>query len=74
MLRAYQKLAQRCVEVNFYFDSSHFEFLLSTNSARACRILMKSTHLPKDVLAETKAFVLQHGFALSIFINSSVNS
>jgi len=52
--------------IDGYVDSSIFEFLLSTNSPRACRILTKSQQLPKDFLAETKAFVAQHGFAFSI--------
>jgi hypothetical protein len=52
--------------IDGYVDSSLFEFLLPTNSPKACRILTKSTHLPKDFLAEAKAFVAQHGFAFSI--------
>ena len=52
--------------VDGYVDSSIFQFLLSTNSPKTCRILMSSKRLPKDFLAETKAFVTQHGFAISI--------
>lgn len=52
--------------VDGYVDSSIFQFLLSTNSPKTCRILTNSKRLPKDFLAETKAFVTQHGFAISI--------
>jgi hypothetical protein len=52
--------------IDGYIDSSLFQFLLSTNSPKTCRILTKARQLPKDFLAETKAFVAQHGFVLSI--------
>ncbi|MGC2517282.1 MAG: hypothetical protein WA383_22395, partial [Terriglobales bacterium] len=52
--------------IDGYVDSSLFQFLLSTNSPRTCRILTKSRQLPKDFIAETKAFVAQHGFAFTI--------
>jgi hypothetical protein len=52
--------------VDGYIDSSIFQFLLSTNSPKTCRILTSWKRLPKDFLAETKAFVTQHGFAISI--------
>jgi hypothetical protein len=47
--------------IDGYVDSSLFQFLLSTNSPKTCRILTKSRQLPKDFIAETKAFVAQHG-------------
>lgn len=52
--------------IDGYVDSSLFQFLLSTNSPKTCRILTKTRELPKDFLAETKAFVAQHVFAFSI--------
>jgi hypothetical protein len=52
--------------IDGYVDSSLFQFLLSTNGPKACRILTQTRHLPKDFLAETKAFVAQHGFACTI--------
>ena len=52
--------------IDGYIDSSLFQFLLSTNSPKTCRILTKARHLPKDFLAETQAFVSQHGFIFSI--------
>jgi hypothetical protein len=52
--------------VDGYVDASLFQFLLSTNSPKTCRILTNSKRLPKNFLAETKAFVMQHGFAISI--------
>jgi hypothetical protein len=57
---------QEILVVDGYVDSSLFQFLLSTNSPKTCRILTSSKHLPKDFLAESKAFVMQHGFAFSI--------
>jgi hypothetical protein len=58
--------SQEIFVIDGYIDSSLFQFLLSTNSPKTCRILTKARHLPKDFLAETKAFVAQHGFVLSI--------
>ncbi|MGA8490540.1 MAG: hypothetical protein WB711_08980 [Terriglobales bacterium] len=52
--------------IDGYLDSSLFQFLLSTNSPKTCRVLTKARQLPKDFLAETKAFVTQHGFAFSV--------
>jgi hypothetical protein len=52
--------------IDGYVDSSLFQFLLSTNSPRTCRVLTKARQLPKDFLAETKAFVAQHGFVFSV--------
>lgn len=57
---------QEIFVVDGYVDSSLFQFLLSTNSPRTCRILTNVKRLPKDFLTETKAFVMQHGFAVSI--------
>lgn len=52
--------------IDGYVDSSLFQFLLSTNGPRTCRILTQSRYLPKDFVAETRAFVAQHGFSCSI--------
>ena len=52
--------------IDGYVDSSLFQFLVSTNGPKACRILTKSRQLPRDFLAEARAFVAQHGFACSI--------
>jgi len=57
---------QEIFVVDGYVDASLFQFLLSTNSPKTCRILTNSKRLPKDFLAETKAFVMQHGFGISI--------
>jgi hypothetical protein len=65
--RSVQKGAHREIfVVDGYVDSSIFQFLLSTNSPKTCRILTNSKRLPKDFLAETKVFVTQHRFAISI--------
>jgi hypothetical protein len=52
--------------IDSYVDSSLFQFLLSTNGPKACRILTKSRNLPRDFLAEAAVFVAQHGFALLV--------
>jgi hypothetical protein len=52
--------------IDGYIDASLFEFLLSTNGPRACRVLTKSRQIPHDLVHEAQLFMQQHGFALSI--------
>jgi hypothetical protein len=52
--------------IDGYIDTSLFQFLLSTNGPRTCRVLTKARPLPHDFLREAQLFVQQHGFALSI--------
>jgi len=52
--------------IDGYVDSSLFQFLLSTNGPRMCRILTKSRNLPSDFVTEAGLFVAQHGFAMSV--------
>lgn len=52
--------------IDGYADTSLFQFLLSTNGPRTCRVLTKPRNVPHDFIAEAGHFVRQHGFELLI--------
>jgi hypothetical protein len=52
--------------IDGYIDTSLFQFLLSTNGPRTCRVLTKARTVPHDFVSEARHFVRQHGFTLTI--------
>jgi hypothetical protein len=56
--------------IDGFIDASIFEFLLSTNGPKKCRILTFARNLPRDFLTERKLFVQQHGFDIVLRTSS----
>jgi hypothetical protein len=52
--------------IDGYVDATLFEFLLTTNGPKKCRILTNMRSLPTDFVTEAKHFTTQHGFDVSI--------